>query len=273
MILAGRELPKINGSSGGFIALIVCLGVLIVVLCAAVYILLRDHSPSDQERSVRRQLSRRRREQQQSDLSSPFTYTPSSTGPITLIQRIRGIFGLGATTDESSSKKSQKRNKGGQGWLQAESGDEWDGETEVQAQPLSRTEMQKDAGDIQLTDRSIAKDDDPVDLSFQPPQVPYSETNSTSSVLLYNPFISSSAPRPLRTAVSRLQTADALSPSSASLAPSSTMRALDGSPEPYTTGSLDDIQPLGERHFSMQSGGSVSTRTSHTGTKFIESLE
>lgn len=277
MLLAGRELPKINGSSGGFIALVVCLSVLVVGLCAGVFILLRDYSPSDEERAIRRQSSRRRREQQ-SDSSSPFTYAPSSTAPSTLTQKIGGVFRMGATADEKKGKRSKKGDNSGQGWIEAGSGDEWepdmDGENEVQTRSLSGPQMQRGIGEvhgIKLADRS--KDGSPVDLPFQLPQMPYSQTDSTSSVLLYNPFTSPSTPPTLRTAVTRLQTADSLSPSSASsLAPSATARALTRSPEPYAT-SAEDIYPSGERHFSTQSGGTISTRTSHTGTKFIESLE
>jgi len=188
---------------------------------------------------------------------------------------------MGAAADENNGKRSKKGGRSGKGWIQAGSGDEsesdMNGGNEVQTRSLSGLQKQKDVGEvhsIRLADRSTTRDDSPVDLSFRPPHAPYSDTDSTSSVLLYNPYTSSSTPPPLRTAVTRLQTADSLSPSSASsLAASPTARALSGSPEPYATGLVDDIHPPGERHFSIQSGGSISTRTSHTGTKFIESLE
>lgn len=280
MILAERELPKINGSSGGFIAIVVCLSVLVVGLFAAVFILLRDHEPTDEDRAVRRQLSRRRREQQ--DSSSPFTYTSSSTTPLTLTQKIGRMFGTGATTDQNNGgKKTKNRSKSGQGWVQA-SGDEWeigiDGENEVQTRSLSSQQTPRDIGEFQgirLADRSIARDGGSVNFPFQPPQPPYTQSNSTSSVQnLYNPYTASSTPPPLRTPVTRLQTTDSVSPSSPSIiSASSAARALSGSPEPYATGSIDDLRPKGERQFSTQSGASISTRTSHTGTKFIESLE
>jgi len=277
MILATRELPKINGSSGGFIAIVVCLSVLVVGLFAAVFILLRDHEPTDEERAVRRQLSRRRREQQ--DSLSPFTYASSSTTPLTLTQKIGSMFGKGTTTDQSDG--GNKTKKSGQGWVQA-SGDEWetniDGENEMRTRSLSSQQTPRDVGGfhgIRLTDRSIARDGGSVDLPFQPPQPPYIQSNSTSSVQdLYNPYAASSTPPPLRTLVTRLQTADSLSLSSPSiLSASSAARALSGSPEPYATDSIDDLRPKGERQFSTQSGGSISIRTSHTGTKFVESLE
>ncbi|KIM87379.1 hypothetical protein PILCRDRAFT_814889 [Piloderma croceum F 1598] len=271
MILAGRELPKINGSSAGFIALIVCLSVLIVGLCTAVFILLRDHSPSDEERAVRRQLSQRRREQTQAE-SSSFTYSSSSIPPVSLARKVGCMFGIGATADEK--KRSKKGGKSGKGWIQAGSEDE--SENEVQPRSISGLQKQGDVEEvhsIKLADRSTARDDGPIDPPFRPPQTPYSQTDSTSSVRLYNPYTPSSTPPPLRTAVTRLRSTDSPSPSSASsLALSSTARVLSGSPEPYAADSIDDIHPPGERHFSTNSGGSISTRTSHTGTKFIESL-
>jgi hypothetical protein len=305
MVLAGRGLPKINGSSAGesiktfllpiyvshkhlltlspgFIALVVCLSVAVVALCTAVYVLLRDHSPSDEERTVRRQICQRRREQEQSESMKSFTYDSSSTPPATLAQKIGSFVGVGPKSNENGTTRSKKGGKNGKGWVQAGSGDNWEhvlrGENEVQTRSLSAPRTQKNTGgdhSIRLADRSVAKDGGPVNPPLQPPRLPYSERDdqSASSELLYSPFTSSSPP-PLRTAVTRLQTQDSFSPSSATLASSSTVRALTGSPEPYRVGSMDDdIRSPNERHFSIQSGGSVSTRTSHTGTKFIESLE
>lgn len=256
----------------GFIALIVCLSVLILGLFIAIFILLRDYEPTDEERAIRRQLSQRHREQRQSDLS--FAYAPSSANPLTLTQKIGGMFGMDTVADQNNGgQQTKKGNKGGHGWIQAsgEEGDDWDadmdGETEVQTRYL---QFQKNVGDgIKLTDRSITRDGS-ADSSFRPPQLPYAESDSSSQDL-YNPYSSFSKPIPLRTAVTRLQTEDSLSPSSPSfVSGSSAPRALSGSPEPYATGSVDDLRPNPERQFS---GGTISTRTSHTGTKFIESLE
>jgi len=272
MLLVGREVPKINGSAGGFIALVVCLSVLIVGLFVAVFILLRDYEPTDEERSVRRQLSQRRREQQQSDPSSPFTYTSSSTAPVTLAQKIGGIFGMGTATNENSGgRKTKKGGKRGRGWVQA-SGDEWGTQNEVQTRSLSGLQTPKDVRDvhgIRLSDRSMANDGGPFDHPSQPLHPSYSSNSSVQE--LYIPFVSSSTMPPLHI----VTTLSPHSPSSPSLlSTSSAARALSGSPEPYATGPADnDLRPDGERQLSAESGGSISTRTSHTGTKFIESLE
>jgi hypothetical protein len=248
--------------------------VLIVVLFAAVFILLRYYEPTDEERAIRRQASQRRREQQQSDTSSPFIYAQTSITPVTLTQKVAGFFGMGKSADDGARKAKTDGKSGresGRGWIRA-SGDEWEtdanGVHEVQTRSLSGLQTPKDTGEvhgIRLADRSMARDDGSLDRPFQPT---YSSNSSMQD--LYSPYASSSAPPPLHTAVTRLQTASSLSPSSSSLSASYAARTLSGSPEPYATGSADDLRPNNGRQFS---GESISTRTSHTGTKFVESLE
>jgi hypothetical protein len=292
MILVERDIPNIKGSRGGFIALIVCLSVLVVGICIAVFILLRDHEPTDEERDVRQQLSRRHREQQ-SESSSPFTYNPSSTNPPTLTQKIGGIFGMAADdnnrTSKTRSRSGSHRNRAGQGWIQARSGDDWDSDTDRETAARTRglsgstpQVAQRDVGEahgIRLTDRLIPRDGIPLDLPFHPPQTRYSHVDSNSSIhSLYNSasydLDASSTWKPPASllAPTRLNTSESLAPSSFSVSPSPTPQRA-GSPEPYTSGSTDDV-PTDNPHFSTQSGsGSVSVRTFHTGTKFIESLE
>ncbi|KAF8894824.1 hypothetical protein BD779DRAFT_1797741 [Infundibulicybe gibba] len=50
-VLEKRGSPKINGSVGGFIGLVVALVVVIIVACTAVFFLLREEAPSGQPRS------------------------------------------------------------------------------------------------------------------------------------------------------------------------------------------------------------------------------
>lgn len=306
MILIDRELPKIGGSRGGeqpiqylfgvsfisqnilgFVALIVCMGVLVVGLCAAIFILLRDHEPTDEERAIRRRISQRHREQQSGSPSS-FTYSSFSTSAPTLTQKIWGIFGVGSDDNnkENGGRKINHRNRGGQGWVQAGFGDDWDSdrETHPRALPDSAAQSQRDVGEahgIRLTDRSISKDGGPVDLPFQLPQPRYSQAGSTSSFRsLYDlasyDFDASSSWKPPAShmAPTRLPTSEFLtppSPSSVSVSPSPTpLRATSSGPHMIT----GDVFHTDGRHFSTQSGsGSVSVRTLHTGTKFIESLE
>lgn len=318
MAIISRETPKINGSSGGeyiysryclivltksqgFIALVVCLSVLVLGLFIAVFILLRDHLPSDEERAVRRQISRRHREQP-SSTSNPFIYNSSSTTDAnqeSIGKKIGSMFGMNADSANSGGKRTKKGVRGGQGWVQAGSGDEWDtdsggegggAQTRSLGQSLSGPSMQKQVGQdrddihgIRLADRSssITKDGGPEDLPFTPPILDkngparYSQVESVSSsqnLVSPNPYPSSLPPSfPLRTAPTRLQTADSLTPSSPSSLHST--RLYNASPEPYhVRGGSDDLHE-GHGEARQDSGGSVSIRTFHTGTKFIESLE
>jgi len=268
-----RQVPKIDGSSGGFIALVVCLSLLIVGLCIAVFIQLRNFEPTDEERTIRRQLGRRHR----SNPSSLFAYTSSTTSPAQLTQKIASVFGIG-TTENNGRKKMKKGSKSGRDWLQAP-GEEWEADmngTNVQTRSLSGLQNPHDTGEprgIRLADhRSISKDDSPLHPPFQASQQSYSSSSNSSVQDIHNPFTRSSmTPSPLHIAVTRLQTENSFVPSESSPSLlSTTTRALTGSPDPYAIGSADDLHSQGERQVSQ---GTISTRTLHTGTKFIESLE
>ena len=110
-----RSIPKINGSSAGFIALIVCLSLLIVGSCVGVYVLLRDHEQSDEERSARK-ASRTLRDEPQSATYIYRASYPSTTTTVPFTSRIRRLlpFGLGGTLYH-----------GGRRWTRAGSNDDW----------------------------------------------------------------------------------------------------------------------------------------------------
>ena len=170
---------------------------------------------------------------------------------------------------------TKKRVRGGQGWVQAGSGDEWDtdeAQTRSLGKMLSGPSVQKQAdqdGDdihgIRLANRS--KDGGPEDLPFTPPVLDpndptrYSQIEAVSSS---QNLVSPNPTSPLRTL---LQTTSTSSPSSLH-----STRPYAASPEPYhVRGGSDDLyEGHGE---GRQDSGSVSIRTFHTGTKFIESLE
>ncbi|KAI0035027.1 hypothetical protein K488DRAFT_83489 [Vararia minispora EC-137] len=61
MFSARDATPKVNGSEGAFIAIIVVLAVIVVAACVGIFLLLRYWDPSDAERRRRRHLSIRRR--------------------------------------------------------------------------------------------------------------------------------------------------------------------------------------------------------------------
>ena len=252
----------------------------------AVFCLLRDHLPSDEERAVRRQISRRHREQGSSS-SNPFLYNSSSTAGSNIRKKIRSMFGMN-TDNAGGSKRTKKGVRGGQGWIQAGSGDDWDTESgaegaEAQTRSiggmLSGSPVQKqvdqdgdDLPGIRLADRSsILKDDEgPQDLPFTPPvldensPVRYSQIESVASS---QNLVSSNL---LRMAPTRLQIPDSPSPSSHDSLHSA--RRYGASPEPYhVRGGSDDLY---ESHGGgRRDSGNVSIRTFHTGTKFVESLE
>ncbi|TFL01079.1 hypothetical protein BDV98DRAFT_604871 [Pterulicium gracile] len=110
-----RSMPKINGSSAGFIALVVCLSLVIVGSCVAVYILLRDHEQSDGERSARN-AARKLRDQPPSPTYVYHTSYPSTSAAESSISKFRRLlpFGLGG-----------KLHHGGRRWTRAGSSDDW----------------------------------------------------------------------------------------------------------------------------------------------------
>ncbi|KIJ10543.1 hypothetical protein PAXINDRAFT_101970 [Paxillus involutus ATCC 200175] len=108
-----RQLPEIEGSQGAFIALVVSLSVLIVVCCAAVFYLLRHHEPTERDRAIRREWYRRHREER--DASSSL---PSS------------LSSLGDKFKQMWRTQSSGGRRGGRGWIQAGSGDEWESDSD-----------------------------------------------------------------------------------------------------------------------------------------------
>ncbi|KAI0696554.1 hypothetical protein C8T65DRAFT_583315 [Cerioporus squamosus] len=91
--------PKIGGSFGGFIALVVGLVVIFLCSCIGIFILLRNHEPTRYERQIRRARARQR------DFS-----TELPIGPPGIRERLGRLFG----------RRS--------GWIKAsgEDADEWD---------------------------------------------------------------------------------------------------------------------------------------------------
>jgi len=89
----------------GFIALIVFLSVLIVVCCSAVFYLLRYHEPTDQDRTARRERydRRHRAEVDGSTVETPFG------------EKLKQVW----------NRIRHGKRRGGRGWIQAGSGDDW----------------------------------------------------------------------------------------------------------------------------------------------------
>ncbi|KAJ7468552.1 hypothetical protein FB451DRAFT_1256525 [Mycena latifolia] len=117
--LRKRDAPRIGGSTGGFIGLVVGLVVIILGSCVAIYILLRDHSPSDRQRAARRQ-------------ESHYTSAPAKSGALLpWSAKLGGLFGR-------TSSDGAPRSKGGHGWIQA-SGDAWEADEADRTREMSET--------------------------------------------------------------------------------------------------------------------------------------
>ncbi|KAG2049619.1 hypothetical protein BDR06DRAFT_961275 [Suillus hirtellus] len=237
-MLSRRAVPEIGGSQGGFIGLVVALSLLIIICCIAVFFLLRNHEPSEQDRNARREHYRRNRDLQAHDS----TAENSSFG-----DKLRGIW-----ADRWSSRSRSGGRRGGRGWIQAGSGDEW--------------EINSDHGE----ERRAQQPMEPFSRSFQEgpysPRVPEIDS-PLSDAESYAPmhYGDSYAKGPLHvTSPQRVTFARSQSPLSLSSSPMS--------PGSHRDASVDDeeVHPPDHRHFSTQS--STSVRTFEGGTKFIESL-
>jgi len=233
--LERRDVPRIGGSEGGFIGLVVGLGVIIAGSCIAIYILLRDHSPSDRERESRRQNSTTRYPSESS--AAPFTNTPP------WVAKVGGIFGFHGVS--SSDGKLKMGRGGGHGWIQA-SGDAWE------ADELER--HQRDTSSLRAMSAlaSTGRFDEP----FRPPTDPYfasyaSETTLPDSETRYDPIMPSSHSNPV-------------------IGNPSPIIPRTSSPESVAHPEKESPTENPNRHFSIESTTSV--RTFQGGTKFLEGL-
>ncbi|KAG1827627.1 uncharacterized protein BJ212DRAFT_65680 [Suillus subaureus] len=102
-MLSRRAVPEIGGSQGGFIGLVVTLSVLILICCIAVFFLLRNHEPSEQDRTARRERYRRNRDHQEHD-STTATQGHSSFG-----DKLRGMW---ADRHSSGNRSGGRRDHG-----------------------------------------------------------------------------------------------------------------------------------------------------------------
>lgn len=234
-MLSRRTVPEIGGSQGGFIGLVVALSVLILICCIAVFFLLRNYEPSEQDRAARRERYHRNRDRQEHD---------STPGSSSFGDKLRGMW--------ANKWTSGSRRRGGRGWIQAGSGDEWEinsdhGEEHVAQQP------------IQSLSRSFQER--PYDPQVLQMDSPLSDAELYAQMHYEDPY----AKGPLHvTSPQRVTFARSQSPFSQSSSPMS--------PGSHRDASMDDeeVRPPDHRHFSTQS--STSVRTFEGGTKFIESL-
>jgi hypothetical protein len=221
-----------------------------MVSCIGVFILLRDHEPTEEDRALRRQRSRRYRNQ--SDISE-FNYTSSSGTPApapTWKEKVGSFFGRGGQdTGENSppANPGKAKRRGGGGWIQAGSSDEWDYETAQRGR--SRNGATQGVRFASVTS-TIPRSSEAMDPPFHPPHRNSTDDSSVRLDLnLPGPMNDSfaSSPDP--------------SQSTLSLGPSLPMPRRS-SPEPL---------PESPSYATLNST-STPVRTFQGGTRFIESL-
>ncbi|KIJ59730.1 hypothetical protein HYDPIDRAFT_32946 [Hydnomerulius pinastri MD-312] len=229
-----RDVPEIDGSQGGFIGLVVALSILIVVCCLAVFFLLRNHEPTEQDRANRRERYRRHREEQDVGSSVP----PAST------------FGsLGEKFKRIWSKNSSSGRRGGRGWIQAGSGDEWEFDSDRGNPELAGGRAE--GGQMQQFPRRDVEDHARIIES------PLSESGSGFIPVHYTDPFSKESPT---SHISPMQMSPERSQSPLSL----------GSPREEASAEDDvDAPPPDHRHLSSLSTTSVWTSA---GSKFIEDI-
>ncbi|KAL0947647.1 hypothetical protein HGRIS_013734 [Hohenbuehelia grisea] len=263
--LMRRETPKIGGSVGGFVALVVCLVVVIIAACCAVVYLLRSR-PSSEDPGIRRY---------RANSSSTFVYKPASSPsePMPRFSKLRALLPWSSTPPHPA--ESSKSATGRKGWVRAQSGDGWAFGSDTSVE--TRQHCKKDLAQVSVQPASLSYSPAPQHESVVTPP-PMSRLNSSSSVR----FDLSSSPPYLELPLSSPQ----LSISTLSVQPDvsftmpSPLPPVARSISPDILPAVDELSstspPSSEddhpdrRKFSTHSG--MSMLTLEGGTKFIESL-
>jgi len=235
----------------GFIALVVVLSIIIVISCTAVFFLLRNHEPTEQERAIRRERSRRYREE------------PDFSTTLPLREKIGNIFSFWDKKGGGRGLYSKRRT--GRGWVQAGSGDEWEPESDHEDDAEIRPYPGRRTHHFGNDDSSPSSDHRMVDSPFRSPPSD-SDLHPYISGSYVDPFskdLQHSHFSPTESDIDRSRSPVSLSSPSSISASHVTSAVL------HESGSGDGIHH-DQRQFTAQSGTSV--RTFEGGTKFIESL-
>jgi hypothetical protein len=228
------------------------LSIIFVISCIGVFYLLRNHEPSEDDRAIRRQRSRRH---QQNNDGSSFNYNASSSPSWK-----EKIFGRGKG-DAGGGKTGKAKRRGGGGWIQAGSGDEWDSGDEEMGQigPRGLGERPEKGQAVRFASSTSTiprgGSSMTVDSPFQPPHRDVdSMTDSASSIRL-----DLHLPGPLST--DPYAPTPGASQSTTSLEPFQIPRS--SSPESFSRAATDGKLPTPP---------GTPLRTFEGGTKFIESF-
>ncbi|KAJ3890138.1 hypothetical protein GG344DRAFT_78164 [Lentinula edodes] len=230
-----RGEPKIGGSVGGFIALVVCLIFVIIIACTATFFLLRLERFEDAIAS-----RHRRRLQHQTAQPSSYIYQPSSTPSKSWLASLKGMFSGGLDFIKHSAGR---RMKGRDGWIQAGLGDEWDDDM----QDVERLRS------IKLGHGQYMTHSRPLDTPFHPPSAylgDHSLPNRFASESPESDFPIPNVPPIDISAIPRSASPEAMT-------------------IPYSPSSVH-FMPGDKRKSSTNS--EISTRTFSSGTKFVEGL-
>lgn len=253
--LTKRDTPKINGSFGGFIALVVCLVLVIIVSCIGVVFLIREQKIYDQEQAHRRSYQR-----SSGRHCSSYLYHNDSMMK-SWRRRLATLFNRRDANDNSQARPDTSRVKmrGSRehGWVQAGMEDDWEAD-------LVEERRQRVA---QLGISEVSAQNPPSLISavsiMRSTPVSRSNSDSTSSVRFDLSPVRGLAnhdrhPSPHQT----LPNIHSQLPSSSPSPASSLVRVRP--PEPVSGGSTPDS--------SRQLVSPQSVRTFPGGTKFIEAL-
>ncbi|KAF8898215.1 hypothetical protein CPB84DRAFT_1151391 [Gymnopilus junonius] len=243
-MLSQREVPRINGSTSAFIALVVILVLIIIIACSATIYLLREDMAEDTEAPTREVPSRGRYQ----------------------------LSGSQAVYQKFSRNWSDKpRTASGQGWFKAGNGSDWDSPSQNKKYSNSMRMTEQDASSMS-TPRSS-------NVGSFPGNQFYSSMSEASSSVRFDPHairgLSYGDPstHPSRSIIPSIHSHMYSPPSSPPLSPTphgSSRAALASSPEPMERSLSYDS--------SMDNDSSSTThprppiRTFEGGTKFIEGL-
>ncbi|KAH9918341.1 uncharacterized protein BXZ73DRAFT_52976 [Epithele typhae] len=265
--------PEINGSYGAFLAVIAVLAAVFVLATLGIFLLLRHHEPTPYERHARKVRARAR---------DVFT-AEAPVGPLGMRERVARLFG--------------RRGGGGPGWIKAsgDDGDEWD--------PTFHGAHHLRAGSNATTDTRLRGEGSRYSASVVS-GAPMQHADSTDSVEveLHAPADDRSPSAP-PSSVGHERTgsrpvsdrADSMDSRRSQLwgergggrdsypfgeSPAHSRDPTAGSPpeladSPVEGHHEEEFRPRDDRHFSVQSAGSVSVRSMRkfdNGTKFREGL-
>ncbi|KAJ3800733.1 hypothetical protein GGU11DRAFT_772205 [Lentinula aff. detonsa] len=242
-----RGEPKIGGSVGGFIALVVSLILVIIIACTATFFLLRQET-RDEETATRR-----RRRYRPAPPSS-YVYDPSSTPSRSWFASLKDMLSGGIG---SVSYNAARKMKAHDGWVQAGSGDEWDHDMRDVEQLRNMGH-----GDAQYGMAYFPQLDPP----FRPPA--NLATESTSTVHSHTEPRTSQSPEP--SSIPNRFASESAEPPTSSMHPFE-IHAIPRSASPEA---MISSQAPSSVYFEPQNrkNSDISTRTFSSGTKFIEGL-